>query len=113
VGEVGVVSGDFHRLKGASANESHKNSQSNQAFCAFFLQPCFSKNTSVFFFKRVLKAGEREAVPGLHPLPVRVQFLRQFADAFFLRLAAKGKGKRIKTARFIVNWTIFQRAACG
>jgi hypothetical protein len=35
VGEVGFVSSDFHRLKSASANESPKNSQSNQAFYAF------------------------------------------------------------------------------
>ncbi len=41
VGEVGVVSGDFHRLNGAAANENLKNSQSNQAFSAvfFFKQP--------------------------------------------------------------------------
>ena len=55
VSEVGVISGDFHRLKSASANESRKNSQSNQVICVFFLQPRFSKNTPVFFFKRALK----------------------------------------------------------
>ena len=36
VGEVGVVSGDFHRLKSAAANENRKTSQSNQAICALF-----------------------------------------------------------------------------
>jgi len=36
VGELGVVSGDFHRLNGATAKESRKDSQSNQAFYAFF-----------------------------------------------------------------------------
>jgi hypothetical protein len=36
VGEVGVVSSDFHRLKSATANQSPKNSQSNQVICAFF-----------------------------------------------------------------------------
>lgn len=36
VGEVGVVRGDFHRLKSAAANESRENSPSNQVICAFF-----------------------------------------------------------------------------
>jgi hypothetical protein len=36
VGEIGFVSGDFHRLKSATANESRKKSQSNQGFYAFF-----------------------------------------------------------------------------
>lgn len=44
VGEVGVVSGDFHRLKSAAANESRENSPSNQAICA------------LFFFKQALRA---------------------------------------------------------
>jgi hypothetical protein len=47
VGAVGIVGSDVHRLNGATANESRKNSQSNQAVCAFFSQPCFFKNTLV------------------------------------------------------------------
>jgi hypothetical protein len=47
VGEVGVVSGDFHRLKSAAANESRKNSQSNQVICAFF----FFKQALTLFMK--------------------------------------------------------------
>ena len=52
--------------------------------------------TGADFFEDVVKAGEREAVLGLDALAVRVQFLRQFADGLFLRLAAKRKRKRIK-----------------
>jgi hypothetical protein len=36
VGEICFVSGDFHRLKSATAKESRKKSQSNQVFYAFF-----------------------------------------------------------------------------
>jgi len=36
VSQVGVVIGDFHRLTGATANESHPNRQSNQALYASF-----------------------------------------------------------------------------
>src|ERR1019366_7724715 len=36
VGEICFVSGDFHRPKSATANESRKKSQSNQVFYAFF-----------------------------------------------------------------------------
>ena len=36
VSQVGVVVGDFHRLTGATANESHPYRQSNQAFCSSF-----------------------------------------------------------------------------
>src|ERR1039458_8025229 len=49
VGEIGFVSGDFHRLKSATANESRKKSQSNQGFYAFFFfqtgsnTPCFNR----------------------------------------------------------------------
>ena len=45
VGEVGIVSGDFHRLNCAAANESRKNSQSNQVICA------------LFFFKQALRVS--------------------------------------------------------
>src|SRR5512135_3437073 len=40
VGEIGVVSGDFHRPTGAAANENRKTSQSNQAFCPFIWRSC-------------------------------------------------------------------------
>jgi hypothetical protein len=43
VGESGFVSGDFHRLKSATANESRKKSQSNQGFYAFFFFQTGSK----------------------------------------------------------------------
>jgi len=47
VGEIGFVRGDFHRLKSAAANQSRKNSQSNQGIFA------------VFFFKQALTLPER------------------------------------------------------
>ena len=52
--------------------------------------------TGADFFEDVVKAGEREAVLGLDALAVRVQFLRQFTDGLFLRLAANWKRKRIE-----------------
>ncbi|MBI5774620.1 MAG: hypothetical protein HZA89_12865, partial [Verrucomicrobia bacterium] len=45
VGEGGVVSGDFHRLNSAAANESCEKSPSNQGISAFF------------FFKQALTTG--------------------------------------------------------
>jgi hypothetical protein len=59
-GQIGVVVGDFHRLTGATANESHPNRQSNQAFCAFFCSRVFQKNTAEFFFRQAL----RSLIPG-------------------------------------------------
>jgi hypothetical protein len=53
VGEVGVVSGDFHRLKSAAANENRKNNQSNQAFYALFCNLTFPKYSG-FFFRQAL-----------------------------------------------------------
>jgi len=49
VGEVGLVSSDFHRPTGATANESRKNSQSNQAFCSFIWRSRFRKHPSFLF----------------------------------------------------------------
>jgi hypothetical protein len=43
VGEVGVVSGDFHRLSGASGKINSKTTQSNQALYAFFFRRTATK----------------------------------------------------------------------
>jgi len=50
VSQVGVVNGDFHRLKSAAANENPKNSQSNQAFSAFIWHSR-SRKTPAFLFQ--------------------------------------------------------------
>ena len=65
VGEVGVVGSDFHRRTGATANESHKNSQSNQAFCAFFLQPRYFKNIGISFSNQLLTMYPHVSISGL------------------------------------------------
>jgi hypothetical protein len=49
VGEVGVVSGDFHRPTGAAANESPKTSQSYQAFFSFIWRSCLRKHSGFLF----------------------------------------------------------------
>ena len=49
VGEVGVVSGDFHRPTGAAANENRKTSQSNQAFCSLIWPSCFRNHPGSLF----------------------------------------------------------------
>jgi hypothetical protein len=60
VGEIGFVRGDFHRLKSAAANQSRKNSQSNQGICAFF------------FLKQALRGiSAGEAGEGPAPFPPR------------------------------------------
>jgi DNA-binding CsgD family transcriptional regulator len=58
--------GDFHRLKSAAANESRKNSQSNQVFYALFCSRIFSNNTPLFFFRQVLRTVSR-CPPFFHP----------------------------------------------
>ena len=49
VGEVSIVSGDFHRPTGAAANESPKTSQSYQAFFSFIWRSCFRKHSGFLF----------------------------------------------------------------
>jgi NAD(P)-dependent dehydrogenase (short-subunit alcohol dehydrogenase family) len=49
VGEIGVVSSDFHRLTGATANESRKNNQSNQVFYSFIRRSRFQKHPGFLF----------------------------------------------------------------
>ena len=55
------------------------------------------------FIEDVVKAGERDAVLGLHLFAVRVQRFRQFADARFLFFPAQRKRKRIKAIRLYIN----------
>src|SRR5271168_1795812 len=55
VSQVGVVDGDFHRLTGATANGSHPNRQSNQAFCASFWRSRGSYTYRFSFFRRTLR----------------------------------------------------------
>jgi hypothetical protein len=57
VGESGFVSGDFHRLKSATANESRKKSQSNQGFYAFFFFQTGSKKAIVLALLCILSAS--------------------------------------------------------
>jgi hypothetical protein len=97
VGEICFVSGDFHRLKSASANQSPKKSQSNQVICAFL------------FFKQALR---NLSVVGAFSIAGRVS--RRSASSMManidLRAAAAGAlGKRMNSSRGVmaVGWLSF------
>jgi hypothetical protein len=49
VGKIGVVSSDFHRPTGATANESRQNCQSNQAICSFISRSRSQKHSGFLF----------------------------------------------------------------
>ena len=54
VGQVGVVSGFFHRPTGATANDSRKSKQADQVFCAFIWPSDSAKTPPISFFRRTL-----------------------------------------------------------
>ena len=63
-------------------------------------------------FEDVVEAGQGQAVLGLGALAVRVQLLRELANALGLRGRTDGKGKAIVTSGLRVNWPVLQSRSC-